>query len=324
MLARVASNLFWLNRYLQRVENTSRLIRVHANLLMDLPSANPAVSWLPLVSITGSDQAFNDLGTTSDETGICNFLISDLENPGSLASNLNIINANLRSTRDCMSTDLYEAIKSLCNQGRTRAIKNLSTNSRQDLLKFFELQSHVISGAMSSTISRDTGYLFLQAGGLLERADMTTRILDVHAANLLPVDDISDLVPFENLQWVSVLRSLSAFQMYMKHVRKPVNGSDALSFLLQNKQLPHAFLYCLHGLTHCIGTIESNNNNANQPNEITELGNLIEQVKHADIAVLARNKQLLHEFIDQLQVALIDISGTIASRYFPPLDLKSS
>ena len=134
MLARVACNLFWLNRYLQRVENTSRLIRIHANLLMDLPSANPAVSWLPLVSITGSDKEFNDLATTSDETSICNFLISDLKNPSSLASNLNIINANLRSTRDCMSTELYEAIKSLCNQGRTRAVKNLSTNSRQDLL----------------------------------------------------------------------------------------------------------------------------------------------------------------------------------------------
>ncbi len=324
MLARVASNLFWLNRYLQRVENTSRLIRIHANLLMDLPSADPAVSWLPLVSITGGDKEFSELGSASDEISVCNFLISDLENPGSLASNLNVINANLRSSRDCMSTDLFEAIKNLCNQGRTRAVQNLSTNSRQDLLKYFELQSLAITGAMSSTISRDTGYLFLRAGGLLERADMTTRILDVHSANLLPVDGKSDLVPFENLQWVSVLRSLSAFQMYMKHVKKPVNGSDALSYLLQNRQLPHAFHYCLSELTRCIDSIEQNNNNVHNPSAIPQLTDLIETVKQADIALLAKNKQQLHEFIDQLQIALIDVSGVIASRYFPPLDLKSS
>ncbi len=318
MLARVASNLFWLNRYLQRVENTSRLIRIHANLLMDLPTADSAASWSPLVSITGGDKEFAELGSSSDETSVCNFLISEKKNPGSLACNLEVINANLRSTRDCMSTDLYEAIKSLINQGRARATPNLSTNSRQTLLKYFELQSLAISGAMSSTISRDTGYLFLRAGGMLERADMTTRILDVQAANLLPVDSQSDLMPFENLQWVSVLRSLSAFQMYMKHVKQPVNGADTLSFLLQDNQLPHAFHFCLSELTHCIELIEQNNNNVHNPSAIPQLVKLIDTVRDANIASLAKNKQQLHEFLDQLQIELISISGEIASRYFPP------
>jgi len=331
MLARVASNLFWLNRYLQRVENTARLIRVHANLLMDLPGADPAVSWLPLVSITGGDEEFTKLGTASDETSVCAFLISDIKNPGSLASNLNAISANLRSSRDCMSTDLYELIKNLCGYSKILTEESRNTSSRQDLLKKIEYQSLAIAGAMSSTISRDTGYLFLRAGGLLERADMTSRILDVRSANLLPIDDKSALLPFENSQWVSVLRTLSAFQMYMKHVKKPVIGSDILSFLLQNRQFPHAMHYCLTELAQCIRLIGPGQQETEtgatgytsneSDSSITKLDELIDTNQNADIALLAKNKQQLHEFIDQLQIALIHINGDIASRYFPPNDL---
>ena len=334
MLARVASNLYWLNRYLQRVENTARLIRVHANLLMDLPGADPAVSWLPLVSITGADEAFTKLATTSDETSISGFLISDINNPGSLASNLQAISANLRSSRDCMSTDLYELIKNLCSHSKYLTEQSQNSNNRQALLKKIEYQTLAIAGAMSSTISRDTGYLFLRAGGLLERADMTSRILDVRSANLLPIDANSELLPFENSQWVSVLRTLSAFQMYMKHVKKPVIGADVLSFLLQNPHFPNAIHYCLTELAQCVqrigpgqqetvlktakGTVKENGSH------IPKLNELIDTNQHAEIALLAQNKQQLHEYIDQLQIALMHINGDIASRYFPPNDLTGS
>ena len=334
MLARVANNLYWLNRYLQRVENTARLIRVHASLLMDLPSADPALSWLPLVSITGADKAFAKIGTASDETSISGFLISDINNPGSLASNLQAISANLRSSRDCMSTDLYELIKNLCSQSKFLTDQSQNSNSRQALLKNIEYQSLAIAGAMSSTISRDTGYLFLRAGGLLERADMTSRILDVRSANLLPIDANSELLPFENSQWVSVLRTLSGFQMYMKHVKKPVIGADVLSFLLQNPNFPNAIHYCLTELARCIQLIgpgqqetdlkTTGDTDSENASHLPGLNELIDTNQRAEIALLAQNKQQLHEYIDQLQIALIHINGDIASRYFPPNDLTGS
>lgn len=351
MLARVASNLFWLNRYLQRVDNTARLIRVHTNLLLDLPSADPAVSWLPLVSITGGNEVFTELGTASDEASICGFLIAEPENPGSVANILQAINANLRSSRDCMSTELYELIKSLCSNPQALTDQYQNPNKRQDLLKSIEHQSRAIAGAMSGTISRDTAYLFLRAGRLLERADMTSRILDVSSVNLLPTDAKSGLLPFENSQWVSVLRTLSAFQMYMKHVKKPVIGSEVLSFLLQNPQSPHAIHYCLTELARCIeligpgqqaveqqateqqavkqqkakqqsaGKTHSNNETTS---DMPTLNKLINTNQHADIVSLAKDKQQLHEYIDQVQIALIHINDDIASRYFPPNDIKGS
>ena len=332
MLARVASNLFWLNRYLQRVENTARLIRVHANLLMDLPGADSVESWLPLVSITGGDEVFTKLGTANDEISICGFLISDTKNPGSIASNLLSISANLRSSRDCMSTDLYEYIKNLCGYSAELTGLCKNTNARQALLKQLEYQSRAIAGAISSTISRDTGYLFLRAGRLLERADMTSRILDVRSANLLPANANSELLPFENSQWVSVLRTLSAFQMYMKHVKKPVIGSEVLSFLLQDPHFPHTIHYCLTELARCIQLIGPGQRVADQKlagktsgeSRIAKLDELINTNQQADIALLAKNKQQLHEFIDQLQIALIHIYGDIASRYFPPNDLSGN
>ena len=107
--------------------------------------------------------------------------------------------------------------------------------------------------------------------------------------------------------------------MYMKHVKQPVNGSDVLSFLLQDYRLPHAFQFCLSELTNCIELIEKNNNDANQAT-IPQLADLIDKVSNANIAALAQNKKQLHNFLDQLQIALIEVSGEIASRYFPPPD----
>ena len=331
MLARAAGNLFWLNRYLQRVENTARLIRVHTILLMDLPGANPADSWLPLVSITGGITDFTWLGTASDEISVCSFLINEANNSGSMASDLQAVSINLRSSRDCMSTELYELIKGLCGYTAQLSDQCQDAGMRQDLLKNIENQSRAIAGAMSSTISRDTDYLFLRIGRLLECADMTSRILDVRSANLLSTDSKNEHLPFVTTQWVSVLDSLSALQMYMKHARKPVTGSGVISFLVQNQHFPQTIHYCLTELARCLRLLGSGHTGHESDQEartdseqsgISKLDELIYANQRADIALLAKNKQQLHEYISQLQIALNLINDDIASRYFPPIDLE--
>lgn len=331
MLARVASNLFWLSRYLQRVENTARLIRVHSNLLMDLPTADPAATWLPLVSITSADQDFIELNIANDESSICTFLINDANNPGSMVNNLEAIRTNLRSSRDCMPTELYELIKDLCSHSIILADQKLQSNAQQQSLKTIEHQSFAIAGAIANAISRDTTYWILQAGRLLERADMTSRILDVRFANLFPVDPNSEQARFENTQWSSVLRTLCARQMYMKHIRKPENSKNIATFLLQNRHFPYAIQYCLIELAQCIQHIgqehqSSSRHKVNQTDrkamsQITKLNEVIDTNRDTDIASLASDKQHFHDYMDGLQIAFIQISGDIASRYFPQDDL---
>ena len=323
MLARDANNLFWLNRYLQRVEITARLIRAHTNLLMDLPDADPAVSWSTLLSITGGNEEFAKLETDSNENSICQFLISDSGNAGSMANNLEAIKTILRLSRNCMSPDLYELIKILCSYAENFSEQTQDTSVRQGMLEKIEYQSLTINGAISSTMSRDAGYLFLRAGHHLERADMALRILDVQSTSLLLIDYKSELPPNDSILWRYVLNTFSAFQIYMKQVRKPVAGPDVLSFLLKDQFFPFAMKYCLTELAHCIRLIgpghdeSSYKTNGKTKGFIPELEEIIATIDQTDIAVIAKDKQQLHEFIDQIRSAIAQIYSDIESRYFP-------
>ena len=104
--------------------------------------------------------------------------------------------------------------------------------------------AQTLAGMLDGTMSHDVGYEFLRIGRNLERADMTTRIIDVRSADLLAQAD-TDLRPFENIQWMSVLKSLTAYQMYRRTMQVRVRRSDALRFLLQDQAFPRAFYHCV-------------------------------------------------------------------------------
>lgn len=311
MLARLAGNLFWLSRYLERVEGTARLINSHDSLLMDLPRADPRHAWAPLISITGLDELFYSQFNEPSQNNVCHFLIADKRNPSSIVSSLDAARDNLRSSRDIMSRSLYEAINNLCLMVRAQVTTGIDAANRQRFLGKVEHQLLAITGCMEGSMSNDMGYLFLRMGCFLERADMTSRLLDVRSANLLPASDESPLLAFENLQWMSVLRSVSGMQMYLTHVRQPVNGPDVLRYLLQDENLPRAYQCCLRRLDLCVKRLGGNHL------PMRRLRRLEREVANADIIGLASNKPQLHDFIDALQIKLARVGDGLAERYFP-------
>ena len=327
MLSRVASNLYWLSRYLQRVEITARLIRVHSNMLVDLPSADPAVSWLPLVSITGGGETFRDHDLASDSGSICHFLISDERNPGSMIVSLQAIADNLRSSRSSLSTELYELIKELYSQSIELVNLCRKANLQPVVLRSLEFQSQAIAGAISNTINRDASYLFLRAGCLIERADMSSRILDVLAANLMSTGSGEKPIPYENTHWNAVLHTFSAHKMYMTHAARPALGLDVLFFLLQNQNCPQSIHYCLKELASCIQDIGSGHRGADQEagsdvsTRIPKLEELIASLQSTDLVNQIGNRQQLHDFMTGLQKTLLQLDGDISERYFPANDV---
>ena len=327
MLSRVASNLYWLSRYLQRVEITARLIRVHSNMLVDLPSADPAVSWLPLVSITGGGETFRDHDIASDSGSICHFLISDERNPGSMIVSLQAIADNLRSSRSSLSTELYELIKELYSQSIELVNLCRKANLQPVVLRSLEFQSQAIAGAISNTINRDASYLFIRAGCLIERADMSSRILDVLAANLMSTGSGEKSIPYENTHWNAVLHTFSAHQMYMTHAARPAIGLDVLFFLLQNPNCPQSIHYCLKELASCIQDIGTGHRGADQEAGsdvsagIPKLEELIASLQGTDFANRIGTWQQLHDYMTELQKALLQLDGDISERYFPTNDV---
>ena len=229
MLARVVENVYWLARYIERVENTARLVSVNTNLLLDLPKGL-APGWQPLIDITGSRTMFDARGIRADEREIVQFLLADPENPGSIVSSFKRARENARTLRDILPTEAWE----LLNQSFLEFIEELSTGlnkrTRFNFLKRIVLTSQTITGALEGTMNRNDAYTFLMLGRNVERADMTSRIVDVRSAQLLP-DDAPELRPFDTIQWVSVLKSLSGYEMYRLSRRTRVSRTDVLEFV---------------------------------------------------------------------------------------------
>lgn len=306
MLSRVARNVYWLGRYVERAENTGRLINVNSNLLLDLPTSL-TLGWQPLVAIMGSDALFNEHYSDASEHNITQFLMLDEKNPSSILSAIAQARENLRTTRDIAPTDVWEQLNDLYLYVNEQAEKGVNKRSRYEFLKKVIFGCQMVTGVTSGTMSRDAAYNFLRMGSFLERADMTSRILDVRTAHLLHKQ--SHFTPFENIQWMSVLKSLTAYQMYRQHVRLRVRGEDVVRFLLQNKEFPRSLYYSLVVVERCLFNLPKNDA------ALRNLARLQRKVQSANVQQILE-EGTLHQFVDELQIALHTVHSHIATSYF--------
>jgi len=306
MLSRVAESLYWMARYLERAENGARLINVNTNLLLDLPKA-VRPGWKPLVEMTGNESLFRTLYNDTDEASVVRFLIGDSRNPGSILSSLNNARENARTVRDYMPREVWEQVNGLTLNAKTNLAAGLSHRRRFDYLRDVIHGVQQITGLLAGSMTHDEGYQFLRLGRNLERADMTIRIIDVSAANLLP-EVSEELAPFRNIQWMSVLKSLSAYQMYRRAMQVRVRRPDVLKFLFKERLFPRAFYHtvcevgeCLHGLPRNRAPLER-----------------VETLKDAITGSQpdAMSQPELHQLIDRLEMGIIEIHNTISTAYF--------
>ena len=311
MLSRVACNAYWMSRYLERAEDTARLISVQANLLLDLPLRGSVFGWDTLIAITSSEAAFAAGYRSAGETNVMRFLVADETNPSSILSSLRQARENLRTTRELIPREAWEELNDLYLTALETAPEVLSRRTRFDYLKRIVRGCQLISGLLAGTMNHGTAFQFLRLGGYLERADMTTRIVDVRAAGLLPRrDDVPALSPLDNIQWMSVLKSLTAYQMYRQQVRLRVQGPDVLAFLLRDQDFPRAVGFCLSRIALGLRLLP------HHEGPLTRIEALEKQLDAADVKALARGG--LHEFIDELQVGLGELHDSIDRTYFNP------
>lgn len=307
MLSRVANQLYWYNRYLERAENTARLLRVNANLLLDLPTETN-VGWMPLVEIMGLEESFNQLGKKADAKTVMHFLALDETNPSSIFSSLQYARSNLRSTRDIVAREIWEQTNKLFLYVRDEGKQELRNS--HDFLTRVTMEVNTLTGLTFSVMSNDLSFQFMRLGANIERADMTTRILDIRADDLLPRGNEAQELPFDNILWMSVLKSLSAYQLYRQHVRARVTGPGVLSYLLQDNRHPRSLAFCLDRILASLQTLPDNG----QP--IKQINQIINHVSKARVKRLAAEG--LPNFLDNIQIALGAADIAINDTYFCP------
>ena len=335
MLSRVAQNIYWMSRYIERAEDTARLVNVNTNLLLDLPK-NTQFGWRPVVLITGGDRIFSKHFQEPSEANVVRFLLGDPRNPGSILSSLSAARENLRTTRDVVPREAWEQINDMFLYAKDKVDSGTTRRGRYEFLKRIILGAQQITGLLAGTMSRTHAYDFMLLGRYLERADMTTRILDVRSANLL-IDQSGDLNPFDNIQWMSVLKSLTAYQMYRQQVRLRVRAPDVVRFLLQDAAFPRSFLTCVLTMEDCLRKLPRNDEaianllrlkqtvtSANIPNLVgpgtvfasTQSQSSGGQRQAQAAAVPNAESRDLHTFADELQIGLGQLHEQIATTYF--------
>lgn len=237
MLSRAAQRVYWTGRYLERTENTARIVQQYSQLLLDLP-AEGGVGWDELVTIFGAGGAFSAEPGESDEAAVLRFLVSDAASPASLAYSIRMARDNIRNTRDLLPQESWESVNELSHFASRRLSSTATDEDRYELLSECIARCLQIDGLLVSTMSHGPPYQFLRLGQSLERADMTSRIVDVGAAYVRR--DPVLVERFDSVLGTNLLKSVAGFQMYRQYCQPRVEGQRVVEFLTLNEQFPRA------------------------------------------------------------------------------------
>jgi uncharacterized alpha-E superfamily protein len=309
MLSRVADNLYWMARYLERTENLARLVDVSASLMLDLPQ-RLAQGWQALVTITGSETMYAEQARDFNEKSVVKFVVADETNPGSMLSSITQAREIARTARDILPREVWEQINELHLYVGEHAQEATTKRTRYAFLGRVTSSVQTLTGMFEGIFNEGDALSFVTVGRNLERADMTSRIVDVRAAALamLHGPSAAELRPFETVLWMSVLRSLSGYQMYRVRTRERVYGAGVVRFLLADEQFPRACVCCLRRAEEVLHRLPHS-----EP-LLRRVSRMRRAIHHTNFEGLGQSE--LHEFIDRLQLSLGRTSDELARIYF--------
>ncbi|HEY0964124.1 MAG TPA: alpha-E domain-containing protein [Pseudomonadales bacterium] len=320
MLSSVAERVYWLGRYLERVENAARLINVYSQMLFDLPTGSH-LGWGILIDITGCNADYDRLGLPMEEKQIVRYLVADPKNPASLLGSIHMMRENARTTREIIPADAWEHFNNLYLKMKETASQSLSRRGRQQLLEDVIGDCQRLFGLLAGSMNHDTAYAFIQIGRKVERADMTSRMVDVGSISLLPAftRDTKERVilePYENVIWMNVLRCLGGYQAYRQKVQHAVGGEEVVRFLLQDEEFPRAIGYCLKDMVTYLNKLPNNQD------VLHAVARAKKVTTQADISSLLQRGLL--DFIDELQISFADIHEELNNTWFMPMELRKA
>jgi uncharacterized alpha-E superfamily protein len=319
MLSRVASSIYWLNRYVERAENYARFIEVNLNLSLDLPRGT-AEQWGPLVATTGDHKLFVSRYEEPTKENVIYFLVADPENPSSILSCLLAARENARSVREIISTDMWEHINRFYLMVKDAVATGMSRHNLHTFMTNVKSASHLLLGITDATMSHGEGWHFARLGRLLERADKTSRILDVKYFILLPAPTEVG-TPFDILQWSDLLKSASALEMYYKRYGG-ISANEVAEFLILDPTFPRAIRYCLIKAEESLHAISGSGSGSYENLAEKRLGRLRSDLDFADITDCVEGG--LHEFLDRFQGQLNQVDDAIYETFFAPRPIHTT
>jgi len=315
MLCRVASSLYWMSCYLERAENVARFIDVNLSTLLDLSlESDLGNPWEPLIQITGDNKSFNERYEKLNGENVMKFHTFDIENPNSILSCLTCSRENARITRETIPSEMWEQINKLYLMVKYASNNESILQDPTPFYKSIKMDCHLFSGITDATMAHTEAWDFVQLGQLIERADKTSRILDVKYFLLLPrVDYVGSTL--DKIQWAALLKSASALEAYRKKYRQ-INPSDVAEFLILDHEFPRSMIFCLtQGYRSLYSITRSAGGEIHNLPE-RRLGKLRAQLDYTIIEEIIQRG--LHEYLDEFQEELNTVINALQETYFEP------
>ncbi len=313
MLSRVANSVYWMHRYIERAENYARFMSVNFNLALDLPP-NVDQQWEPLLIATADNDLFKKYYKQPTRENVIQFMTFDKRNPNSILMCLSNARENARTIREIISKEMWEHLNQFYMMVRdTPPKQQWELGQTQNFLTEIRNSTQLFYGIIDATITRNEAWHFGRLGRFMERADKTSRFLDVKYFTLLPEIELVGST-IDLMIWSAVLKSVSAYNMHRQQYRS-LTPSSIIEFLILDRMFPRAVGHCVRqaelSLYEISGNTITNGFGNSAERQISKLRSDIEFTETGDIF-----RAGLHQYLDNLQTRINDIGAAIFQTYF--------
>jgi uncharacterized alpha-E superfamily protein len=316
MLSRVAENLYWMSRYLERAENVARLLDIGLYLELDAGNTSVDDGSAPVeiaLNILSCRDAFRSTHPTAERTAVLNFLTFDRANPQSIVSMIARARENARGTQESLGVDAWSQVNRLylhlCSQRARRRFQS----SPSGFYVAIKQSCILFDGLIQNTLSRDEVYHFLRLGRYLERVDVIGRILHAKCQSLT-AGSVGSEVGLELVRWTGLLRSCSAYGAYLRTERDRVEPVGVIRFLVLDPDFPRTIRFCVARCRESLREIAGGDEDEDVSEAERLLGRLESELRYTDVGEIFERGLL--PFLDGIQTTCRRVGDEIQHTFF--------
>ncbi len=240
MLSRVADHLYWIGRYLERAEHTARLLDVNLDLMLDQSPASHGQRWQYIL------QSLNikEHPDISDNFSAAKWLTLEINNQSSIIASVHSARENARQVREQMSSEMWEQVNRTFLHLKGVHFEEVWYGQPREFFRTVKESIHLFEGISYSTMNHEKGWYFIHAGRYIERAIAISKLLDTHYSTFSMADNMTGVADY--LEWISLLKSCTAFEAYCKVYSADIQAGEAVEFLLLNPTFPHSVCFSVY------------------------------------------------------------------------------
>ncbi|WP_420563981.1 alpha-E domain-containing protein [Thalassobaculum sp.] len=310
MLSRYAENVYWLGRYVERAENLARLLDTHGSFARD-PRATG--DWEAVIRINADEEEFFSRNKEATAAAVLYFYLIDPKSPTSILNSIGYARENARTVRHLISTELWAHLNTFFGEMHELKRRDIGLARLAKVASFIKTNCQTHTGIAEGTLYRDQAYRFYQLGRHVERADQTSRLLDVKYRQLQSVEEDPGS-PIDISQWNALLRSAAGYQAYRRTRPGSMSTSDVARFLMSDSEFPRSICFCLYRIKYDLACLESEHGLELGEGLRAKLGRVMEISGQTPTDRI--EPAWLHKFADAIQDGLLELSGALGERFF--------